>query len=165
MAANYTVNIDGVDYPVVYRPWETVGINSDEMNLQTMAVQIARSPSSSVLRRAYDALLERKLKSANEIADIKYQIGRAKAEKERQQQEREKRKQEEKEGRFAIARVSPPGFREERLAALKREKDAEFDRDDVGGKKRKKMSNKRKKHSRRRRTHSRRRRTHSRSKY
>ena len=152
MAANYTVNIDGINYPVVNRPWETRGIYSDEMNLQTMAVQIARSPSNSALRRAYDALLQRKLNSANEIADIKDQIKREKAEKE---------------GRFAS--VYPPGFREERLAALKDEQAAEFDRNDVGGKKRKKMSNKisnkRKKHSRRRRTHSRRRRTHSRSKY
>ena len=63
----------------------------------------------------------------------------------------------------------PPGFKQERLAALQREQDAEFDRENIGGKKCKKMSNKmsnkRKKHSRRRRTHSRRRRTHSRSKY
>jgi hypothetical protein len=152
MAANYTVNIDGVNYPVVYRPWGTVGIYSDEMSLQTMAVQIARSPSNSALRRAYDALLQRKLNSANEIADIKDQIKREKAEKE---------------GRFAS--VYPPGFKQERLAALQREQDAEFDRENIGGKKCKKMSNKmsnkRKKHSRRRRTHSRRRRTHSRSKY
>jgi predicted nucleic acid-binding Zn-ribbon protein len=146
--ANYTVNIDGINYPVVYRPWGTVGFYSDEMNLQTMAVQIARSPSNSALRRAYDALLQRKLNSENEIADIKDQIKRAKE-------------------RFAS--VYPPGFKQERLAALQREQDAEFDRENVGGKKRKKMSNKisnkRKKHSRRRRTHSRRRRTHSRSKY
>ena len=146
--ANYTVNIDGVDYPVVNRPWEMSGIYSDEMNLQTMAVLMARSPSNAALRRGYDALLQRKLDSVNEIADIKDRIKRAKE-------------------RFA--RVYPPGFREERLAALKDEQAAEFNRNDVGGKKRKKMSNKisnkRKKHSRRRRTHSRRRRTHSRSKY
>ena len=152
--ANYTVNIDGVDYPVVNRPWEMIGNYSDEMNLQTMAVLMAKSPSNSALRRAYDALLQRKLDSVNEIDDIKERIKIAKAEKERQQQEREQR----------FARVYPPGFREERLAALKDEQAAEFDRNDVGGKKRKKMSNKisnkRKKHSRRRR-----RRTHSRSKY
>ena len=37
--ANYTVNIDGINYPVVNRPWGTVGDYSDEMNLQTMAVR------------------------------------------------------------------------------------------------------------------------------
>ena len=154
MAANYTVNIDGINYPVVNRPWEIRGIYSDEMNLQTMAVLMARNPSSSnsALQRGYDALLKRKEDSLSEIADIKYQIGRAKAEKERQQQEIEQR----------FASVYPPGFKQERLAALKREQAAEFDRNDVGGKKRKKMSNKM---SNKRKKYSRRRRTHRRSKY
>lgn len=154
--ANYTVNINGVDYPVVNHPWSTIGCNSDEMNLKTMAVKIPESPSNSALRRAYDALLQRKLNSANEIADIKYRIEREKAEKERQQQERQQLQS----NRFS--EMFSPGFKQKQLAALNREQEVEFNRNDVGGKKYKKckkISNKRKKHSRRRR------RTHSRSKY
>lgn len=163
--ANYTVNIDGVDYPVVNRPWQTRGIYSDEMNLQTAAVQAAKSPSNSSLKKIHENLLQQKLASLDEIHNIKDKI---KAEKEREQREREQREREQRERqqreRELFASVYPPGFKREQLAALEREKKEEFDRDNVGGKKRKKMSNKisnkRKKHSRRRR----RRRTHSRSK-
>ena len=138
---------------------------------------MAKNPSSSNsdLKRRYNAILKQKEDTLSEIADIKYKIGRAKAEKEREQREREQQEREQyrraQEQRIgsrdtgSFATMNPglysPDFKQERLAALKREQDAEFDRNS-GGKKRKKMSNK---VSNKRKKHSRRRRTHRRSKY
>jgi hypothetical protein len=65
----YTTVIDGVEEKVVNRPWTTEGIYSDEMNLQSAAVQLAKYPGSS--HKLYDALTERKLNYMDEVADIK----------------------------------------------------------------------------------------------
>ena len=65
----YTTVIDGVETQVVNRPWTTEGSYSDEMNLQTAAVQLARHPGSS--HKLYDALTERKFKFMDELEDIK----------------------------------------------------------------------------------------------
>jgi hypothetical protein len=140
--ANYTVNIDGIDYPVINRPWETIGIYSDEMNLKNWAILMKKFPNDSLLKRTYDALLDKKQKSLDEISRIK------------------------QEQQLALNRkIFSPEFKEilskdkqKRLEALKHEQEAVFNRNDVGGKKYKKckkISNKRKKHSSRRRTHSR----------
>lgn len=140
---NYTVNINGIDYPVVNRPWGTIGMYSDEMNLKNWAILMKKFPNDSLLKRTYDALLDKKQKSLDEISRIK------------------------QEQQLALNRkIFSPEFEEislskdkqKRLKALKDEQEAVFNRNDVGGKKHKKckkISNKRKKHNSRRRTHSR----------
>lgn len=65
----YTTVIDGVEETVENRPWTTEGSYSDEMNLQTAAVQLAKYPGSS--HKLYDSLTERKFKFMDEVADIK----------------------------------------------------------------------------------------------
>ena len=116
---------------------------SYEMNLKNWAILMKKFPNDSLLKRTYDALLDKKQKSLDEISRIK------------------------QEQQLALNRkIFSPEFEEislskdkqKRLKALKDEQEAVFNRNDVGGKKHKKckkISNKRKKHNSRRRTHSR----------
>jgi hypothetical protein len=143
----YTVKIDGVDHPVVNPPWTTEGKYSDKMKLQTWANQVVQYPDNYFAKRNYDGLLNKKQNSLSEIAEIKYRIEQERAQKESQQ--------------LALNRKTfPPELKEKQLADLKKEKDDEFNFQNVGGKKyknknyNKKTNKKRRRHSRRRRTHS-----------
>lgn len=73
----YSTIIDGIETQVVNRPWTMEGTYSDEMNLQTAAVRLAKNdrPSS---QKFYNDLLERKLKYMNEIDDIRARRAQAK---------------------------------------------------------------------------------------